>query len=424
MKSPLKGEITDIAGEFVQKFMDRDYAGASEYFDDAMEKAFPESIMAETRDSLDKQLGSFIRETGKRTDQIKGYDAVYVTMEFETALLDFRVVFNKDKRVSGMQFLPAQGDAGQYVPPPYSQPTNFTEEEVTVGSGEWALPGTLTIPNGTGPFPVVILVHGSGPNDRDETIGPNKPFKDLAWGLANQGIAVLRYDKRTHAYSEKVDQDTFTVKEETVEDALAAITLLQNHTQVDPNRIYVLGHSLGGMLAPRIGAANPDIAGLIIFAGAARPLEDLILEQIIYLYELKGKLSNREETELEIMRQRIARVKDPDLSPTTLPSELPYGVPGAYWLDLRDYSPAQTARGLTMPILVLQGERDYQVTMEDFSIWQETLSSHTDATFKSYPALNHLFISGEGPATPDEYMKPANIELTVIEDIASWLLQR
>jgi pimeloyl-ACP methyl ester carboxylesterase len=133
----------------------------------------------------------------------------------------------------------------------------------------------LSLPSGAGPLPAIVLVHGSGQHDRDETIGPNKPFRDLAWGLASRGIAVLRYEKRTRQHQQRVAQleNGFTVKEEAIDDAGAAVALLRNRTGIRANRIYVLGHSLGAMLAPRIAAADPAVAGLVLMAGPVRSLE-------------------------------------------------------------------------------------------------------------------------------------------------------
>src|SRR4051794_11541515 len=172
-----------------------------------------------------------------------------------------------------------------------SSPQNhFTEEPVVVGSGEWALPGTLTLPTGTGPFPAVVLVHGSGPHDRDETIGPNKPFRDLAWGLAAQGVAVLRYEKRTHEHPAKLMplKEKLTIREESVDDAVAAVALLRKQKEVDGKRIFVVGHSLGAIVAPKVAALEPAVAGIVLLAGSPRPFEDIILDQLTYLASLKG----------------------------------------------------------------------------------------------------------------------------------------
>jgi len=335
------------------------------------------------------------------------------------------VVFNKDGKISGLNFQPAATPTpAAYIQPAYVDTSKFTEEEVTVGSGKWALPGTLTLPTGKGPFPVVVLVHGSGPNDRDETIGPNRPFKDIAWGLASQGIAVLRYDKRTNAHAEAFTPEVLqnlTLDDETSDDAILAAKLLARDKRIDPGQIYVLGHSQGGMAAPRIGAQYPDLAGLIILAGLAGRLEDTVTDQLTYIAGLDGTISEAEKSQLQMVKTAAAKVKDPALSVDTPAEELPLGIPAAWWLDLRDYHPAETAKTLAIPILLLQGGRDYQVTKADFDLWQQTLKDKKNAKLIFYPDLNHLFIAGEGMATPEEYMQPASVAQIVIDQIAKWI---
>jgi fermentation-respiration switch protein FrsA (DUF1100 family) len=268
-------------------------------------------------------------------------------------------------------------------------------------------------------------VHGSGPHDGDETIGPNKPFRDLAWGLASRGIAVLRYDKRTLTHGQKMATmaDRITVKEEVVDDAASAVGVLQSTDGVHPGKVYLLGHSLGAYLAPMIAGQTPDLAGLTLMAGNTRPMEDLIVEQYTYLANLDGSVSPDEQKELDKIKDQVARVKDPSLSPETPPSELPLGLPASYWLSLRNYRPGEAANELDKPVLALQGGRDYQVTMDDFDGWKEALSSK-NATLKLYPSLNHLFMEGTGPPTPDEYGSVGHVAEEVINDIAAWLKVR
>jgi dipeptidyl aminopeptidase/acylaminoacyl peptidase len=310
----------------------------------------------------------------------------------------------------------------EYQPPTYAVASSFHEQEVTVGANsEWPLPATLTLPNGNGPFPAIVLVHGSGPGDRDETQLANKPFKDLAWGLASQGIAVLRYDKRTRVHSEKLKLSGFTVKDETIDDALAAVALLRRTSQIDPKRVFVLGHSLGGALVPRIGLADPaNIAGFIVFAGATRPLEDEFVRQYEYIYGLDGQITPNEQAEIEGYKRQRARIKQ--LSPADASSkEMLFYAPVSYWLDLRGYFPPNVALKLKQPLLILQGERDYNVTMESFGDWQRVLGKRADVSFKSYPKLDHLFYEGTGPATDADYARPRNIPKYVIDDIAAWI---
>lgn len=295
----------------------------------------------------------------------------------------------------------------------------FTEMECTVGTGEWILPATLTTPRGEGPFPAIVLVHGSGPNDRDETVGPNKPFKDLAWGLATRGVAVLRYEKRTRQYGAKIVEnlENFTVKEEVIDDALAAVDLLRRTEGIDNKKIFVLGHSLGGTLAPRIASHDEEIAGIILLAGTPRYLLDLWLEQSIYLASLDNEIDNAEAEYIEMIEEAIEEVNDPGVDN----SEIILGASKTYWLDLKAYDPIETAKNLTIPMLILQGGRDYNVTLEDFNGWKDGLDGRDNVTFKLYENLNHLFIFGSGVPSPDEYWIAGNVAQIVIEDIAEWV---
>jgi hypothetical protein len=337
--------------------------------------------------------------------------------------VDLKVVLDELGRIAGFFVVPAaQSEAPAAAadpgPPPYARPDAFREREVTVVSGEWAVPGTLAMPLGQGPFPAVVLVHGSGPNDRDETVGGAKPFRDLAWGLASRGVAILRYEKRTRQHGAKLAAvEAFTVQQETIDDALAAVALLRTTEGIDSARVYVLGHSLGAMLVPRIGRQDTKIAGFIAMAAPARPIEDLILEQVTYIAAQDGINSDEEKRQIEGLRGQVARVKA--LAPGA--TETVLGAPAAYWLDLRGYDPPAAAKSLEQPLLVLQGERDYQVTPANFAAWKKALSGRPEVTFKSYPGLNHLFIAGAGLSGPAEYQRPGHVAEAVVVDIAAWL---
>jgi dienelactone hydrolase len=406
-----------------------DFELATRDFDATMLKVFgPEKIEAMWKTQLPAQLGAFKKQAAARREELQGYDIVLVTCEFEKATLDARVVFDKEGKIAGLGFVPTAPPV-DYEPPAYADPATFEEVDVTVGTGEWALPGTLTRPKGDGPFPAVVLVHGSGPNDRDETLGPNKPFQDLAWGLATRGIAVLRYDKRSKVHQRKILADpkleaTMTVKDETIDDALAAAALLQKAKGIDPKRVFILGHSLGGYLMPRIALAAEglDIAGFMSMAGLTRPLDDTVLRQMTYLYGLAGtNLSEEDRKKLEEVKAAVDRIKaltDADKSST---SKLLGAMP-AYWLDLRGYDPPQTAKSVQAPMLFLQGGRDYQVQTVDLENWKKALGSRSDVEFRLYPKLNHLFYEGEGVLTPLEYMqKHGSVAPYVIDDIAGWI---
>lgn len=413
-----------VPAETAVRFLDQlaagNYQAATVGFTDAMKGAAPPEKLAEIWTGLQGQLGAYRKRTGIRAESQGPYDVVLATTEFERGTVDLKVVIDNAGRIAGFFIVPPKPP--EYAPPAYVNQDAFREREITVGTGEWALPGTLAMPVGPGPFPAVVLVHGSGPNDRDETVEAAKPFRDLAWGLASRGIAVLRYEKRTREHGAKVGSvPNFTVQQETVEDAVAAAALLRGTEGIDPARVYVLGHSLGAMIVPRIGGQDSKIAGFIVMAGAARPLEDIILEQVTYVAGLDGAVSAQEKKQIEELRQEVAKVKALQPPATGSATGAVLGAPASYWLDLRGYNPPEAARALHQPMLILQGERDYQVTLDNFEAWKKALGDRKDVTFKSYPKLNHLFIEGEGKSAPVEYQKPGHVAEAVVADVAGWI---
>ncbi|MFQ3565694.1 MAG: alpha/beta fold hydrolase [Aggregatilineales bacterium] len=306
--------------------------------------------------------------------------------------------------------------------PAYIVPETFTEQAITIDNGDWSLPATLALPIGEGPFPAVVIVHGSGPIDRDGTLAQMKPYRDIAQGLASRGIAVLRYDKRTYAHQERMLEEMpadFTIDDEYTDDALAAVAALRGLESIDPERIFVAAHSQGGTLGPRIAARDPALAGLILLAAGARPFEVVVRDQVDYITRLDpaaaGSLSGL--LALADALQAIRAGADPA---EALGSDQQV----AYWMSLLNYDPLATAAELRLPVLVLQGERDYQATMEDFALWRSALADHEDATFISYPTLNHTFTAVgdlDRLAIPSDYVLPAFVDVALIDDITAWI---
>lgn len=423
--SPAWGaDMTVSAKQFVDLLAKKDFTAAVERYDGVMASALPEPKLREAWESLQSQTGPFRKQIRTRTEKVPGYDVVLVTCQFEKAFVDTKVVFDSNGKVAGLFFLPAT-PPDEWFRPPYAQTNAFRERQVYVGSGQWRLPGTLTLPVGSNLWPAVVLVHGSGALDRDETVGANKPFRDLAWGLATKGVAVLRYEKRTKEYAVAlaVNPEKITLKEETIDDAVSAVELLRKTAGIDPRRIFVLGHSLGGMAAPRIAQAEPAIAGLVILAGPTRPMDVVVVDQYRYLTSLEGKSSPEAQaklSEIEALMDRVRKLNTNDVSS----SELIYGVAPIYWLDLKSYNQVAMARSLKQPMLILQGGRDYQSTEADFEGWRKGLALRPNVTFKLYPYLNHLFITGTTKSTPSEYNRPGHVSEAVVSDIAAWILKQ
>lgn len=405
------------AQAFVALLAGGDYATAESRMDTTMRRLMPAARLAETWSAIQAQAGAFRAQRGATVNRVGGYEVVSVTCEFANASLDLQVAYNAAGEVGGLHIVPP---ATAWTAPSYVTASAFRTEDVAVGAGALALPGTLTIPAGSGPFPAVVLVHGSGPNDRDESVGGVKVFRDLAEGLSSRGIAVLRYEKRTRAHPASFATGHFTVNDETVDDAVAAAALLRGRKDINPARVFVLGHSLGGMMAPRIGQRDPKLSGLIILAGTTRPLEDVITEQTTYLAAAAGADSSQVKGQLDALRTGAAQVRALTPADSASPAHI-MGAPVSYWLDLRGYRSAETAKSLRMPMLILQGERDYQVTMTDFAGWHAALDGKSGVVFRTYPPLNHLFVAGTGRSVPSEYSAPGHVAENVVADIAAWI---
>jgi len=391
-------------------FIGEKYADLFAMFTPENQKSLPQAGLAK----LGAQLKSYgaLDKIDEPSIQKSGTNTITVfAAHFEKQNINFRFIINQGGQVAAMFQLPG---AVPWTRPSYSKPESFQKREVTVGADEWKLPGTLTVPTGAGPFPGVALVHAEGSNDRDETIVATKVFKDLAEGLASRGIAVLRYEKRTRQYPARTAAARgWTVDDETVTDAVRALELLRTQKEVNPRRVYMLGHSLGGYVSPRIAEEDGKLAGIAVLAGNARPLEELIVEQAEYL--------GMNAKQLEGLKAQAARVKALEHADADAPKVM--GMPVSYLLDLKGYDPVASAKKLTVPMMFLQGERDFQVTTKDLALWKTGLAARKDVTFKTYPALNHLFVAGEGKSTEAEYRKPGHVAPEVIDDLAKWIGQ-
>lgn len=314
----------------------------------------------------------------------------------------------------------------------------MADEKIVLGVGtQYPLNGILTIPNEIGepfpdeigePFPAVVLVHGSGPSDMDEHIGNNYPFRDLAEGLSEKGIAVIRYDKRTFAHGKQMKNDTsISVREETIEDAILASDFLRKDSRINPNRIFIIGHSLGGMLAPRIDAEGGDFAGIIIMAGSPRKLEEIMMEQngevLKSLNRILRIIAKRQIAALSSKFGNIYNLSDEEAKATKILGKY---VRSYYFKEMGSHPSSQYLEELEKPLFILQGSKDFQVSVErDFEEYRRILGGGQNVAFKLYPNLNHLFmpsVYGEILKAKKEYKVAQHIDKQVITDIADWML--
>ncbi|MBI4951472.1 MAG: alpha/beta hydrolase [Myxococcales bacterium] len=370
--------------------------------------------------------GPFVAVRGSDREVRGDREVVTVHVELAKGTMDVRVGFAGSAEVAMLRASPAEG---AWEPPAYVDASKLEAREVAVGAPDRALPGTLTLPKGAGPSAVVLLVHGSGPGDRDDSVGPTRPFRDLAHGLASRGVAVLRWEKRTRdqAYlaAIHVSPADVTVKEEYLDDFAAAVAFAKETPGLDRKRIFVAGHSQGGWLVPWLLRDHPELSGGIVLAGHARPFASILPKQIEYLGKLAtgGQDDPRLGAQLELVKRQCALALDPKLAPDTPATDLPLGVPAKYWLSLQGYDAVATAKALRHPLLILQGGRDYQVTeADDLELWKKGLAGRQDVVQKLYPKLNHAFFAGEGMATPTEYETVAgHVDAAVVEDIAAFV---
>ncbi|MGY1425374.1 alpha/beta fold hydrolase [Lysobacter sp. A289] len=410
-----------IASRFLDQLDAGDYAAAEATFTDRMATSVPVEKLKLVWEQLPVQLGPAGGRGEATVTQHDGMHIVVMPLDYGDAGVIAQIVITAEGRIAGFLVQPA---AKATPVPPLAADATFIERDFSVGESDKTLPGTLAMPRSvanTGQrVPGVVLVHGSGPQDRNETVGPNRPFLDIARGLASHGIAVLRYDKRSKARPQDFADGDYEVDEETTDDAVAAVAALRATDGIDPARVYVLGHSQGAMLAPRIAAHSGHVAGLIMLATPARPLLDLLPEQNRYLFNADGSIGPAEQDFLDELDASIARIRSDQPMQAT---DTPLGLPVAYWRGFDRIDPVADALASNLPILLLQGGRDFQVIDTDWRLWKSALSDRDNVIFKYYPLVNHLGIAGEGRGSIQDYQTPGHVDATLINDIAAWIKQ-
>ena len=308
---------------------------------------------------------------------------------------------------------------------------DLLEEDVSIGDP--ALPGTLTLPaeypSSPSPLPAAVLLHGSGPSNRYEAIGQTALFRDLAQFLAVQGMAVLRYDKRTFVYGSTYtaeDLIAFTVEEESIRDAIAAAELLRADPRVDPDRIYLIGHSMGAMIAPRIVQEHPGLfAGIVMLSGTPKTLGEIVLSQNQAIVDSLPPLTKAiGEMQMIGLRQEWDALLNSTAEEAK--TKTVFGQPGYYFWEMAQYDTASILQSLSLPVLIINGGQDFQVIDADGIDAWNTLDLPENVRVTYYPELNHLLMKPNAPesarGTVSEYDTPCHLPEEIIREICWFIL--
>ncbi len=418
--SQSKSDCSSIAEKSISWIQNNHADSLVNHFSDEVAAKLDEKTIASIWKQLESGYGDFL-SIGE-TNFTKNNDALIIDqiLKFKNAALKYRLNFNADNKISGIFFIPFRTarsgtDQGEY----------FTETQCFFTNDEIEFPAMLCSPKNRKAKAVVILVHGSGPNDMDETIGPNKIFKQIANKLAKYGIASLRYDKRTYLIQQGriKNKSNLDINNIVIDDAVAAAEFIHSVDSLSDLPRIIIGHSMGALVAPEIARRSGSVDAIIMMAANARPLEDLVLEQYKYLYAVDG-YTKEEKKEIKAIKKKVKNVKKlKKYVAKGKTVDLPLTNDVDFWMSLINYNQLQTINNLQKPVLILQGSRDYQVRRKDFNLWYSNSKEaiHHDQSFILYSNLNHLFMYTKGCSYPSDYNKKAEISSVVIKDIADWI---
>jgi len=407
-------ELLETAKAYLGELIKEEYGNAYKNYPhnaQMMEMVNPEKYENIFKE-LKKTAGDFTGYNGIDISQKGTYRIIAIGTHFEKQNYNMNVTFEENGDIAGLTF--SLYTFGEEV-----LPEGISETDVKFGLEDWVLTGKVSRPEADGIYPALILVHGSGPNNMNERVGLNEPFKDIAHYLAENGIAVLRYDKRTYTYGSEMSRNKeLTVYDETIDDAAEAVKFLGRLDYIDKDNIYLLGHSLGGYLMPRIAEMTPKAAGYAMASGIYTSLGEIIPYQIDYLNNIDGIVSGEEEK----TSQETKVMADKTLKPDTIDDdEMVLGAYKPYWEDLAEYNPIELARKIEKPVFVFQGDRDYQVPVDQYNLIHDALKQKENFTFKLYPGLNHLLMFGEEKSTPQEYYTKDTVYEPLLEDLIEFI---
>lgn len=410
--------VEQLAGTVRDELHEKKFNEVAERFSKEVAKQINPALLRQVWTEGTSAFGDFEAIVKVEGAPVEEYYKVEITESFQEGAHVITLVFDQKDKIAGIFFKP--------VPLP-KKSTGIFEERYLQFAADSAFPleGTLCLPRKVQDPPILLFVHGSGPQDRDETIQGNRPFRDLAHGLAEQGIGSFRYDKRSYSHAEAMKKaGPITVEQEVLDDVKAAIQRLKEE-KLGP--ISVLGHSMGGMLMPGIVKAHPELASAVIMAGSLRPLHALSFEQALHAEALIKEGKIKENTlvllaQIALSKQAYAKfLEDPE---ALTDDELLMGLPMGYHRSMARHSDPKDLLAFNKPILVLQGGRDWQVTeAKDFAGLKEALKTHPKLETEVFPKLNHLMMEGQGTDWLDDYEGLQQVDPAVIDRIASFIRQ-
>jgi len=413
-------QLFNSANDFFKLLQEEKFTEAHTFFNDTLKTKLPEENLKKLWGDIGAKFGKAESFDAIQSKTQGEFFSVTVEGKFANGDQNFILGFNKQQKIVGIFLAPSKKNA-TYLKPSYVDTSLYSEKSVYIGPAGKQLAAIVTTPKNAKNFPVVVFIHGSGPGDMDETVGANKPFKDLAGGLASKGVASIRYVKRTLIYPNEF-ATPYTVKEEVLDDASAAIAVAKTVTGADPKNVYVFGHSLGGMLAPKMATLTPDLAGIILAAAPARKLTDVIVDQNSYMFNLANDTTAAFKKQLAEAMVEIDKSRITQLGTTIKPDSIILGLPAKYWADLNSYNQVTVAKSLSKPkIYVLQGGNDFQVGKTDFDLWSTALAKKKNVVLKFYPDLNHLLSSQTEKGTMAQYQAAVSVSETLVNDIVQWI---
>ncbi|WP_158799661.1 DUF3887 domain-containing protein [Pedobacter sp. L105] len=404
--------------DFFDLMQQHKFTEAHDAFDANLQAKVSVADLEKLWGELDTRYGKYDSAAATQGKAEGEFYVVTVDAKFAKDSQSFIMAYNKAEKVVGF-FLKPRSVSSVYLNPAYADTTLYAQKEIYVKTAGHVLVGVLTTPKKVTNFPIVVLVHGSGPNDMDETVGPNKPFKDLAAGLAAKGIASIRYVKRTTIYSGEFN-GAFTVKEEVTDDAVAAVALAATIPGIDKKQIYLLGHGIGGMLAPKIAALTPELKGIILAESPGRKFTDVWVDQNKYMFDAAKDTTQAGKKRYDMILAELERTRITKAG-TMKPDSTIFGMPASYWIDINQYNQVEAARKLNKRILIIQGGNDFQTYPADYAAWNEALGKKSNATLKLYPDLNYLLSSQVEKGTTSQYQNASSVSETLINDIVAWI---